>query len=316
MARSRHVALMACWVFCAASQAVAQFGEKQPEGGPVLGEERTQRWKVGMIVTARAPCMNVFATLPVPTNWPEQDVKVMDEQISATINQVKYRDIKGGIRQMLVAVPRLAAGDRAEAMVTVEVTRRAIGLPVDTSVYQLPKKTPRDVKQYLADSPLINARDRKIRELAKEITADKDNAWQQVEAIHNWVKDNIKHTNDKFKGTEKALNDKSGHIEDLTGLFIALCRAEKIPARTVWVPNYCYAEFYLEDADGNGYWFPCELKERTVFGAVSNEYIIMQKGDNIKVPEKDKPYRLVPEFVEAKVTGMGPQVTTVRQVVQ
>ena len=99
------------------------------------------------------------------------------------------------------------------------------------------------------------------------------------------------------------MSDKGGHIEDLTGLFIALCRAEKIPARTVWVPDYCYAEFYLEDADGKGYWFPCELKEKTVFGTVSNDYIIMQKGDNIKVPEKDKPYRLVPEFVEAKGTG-------------
>ena len=61
--------------------------------------------------------MNVFGTLPVPTNWPEQDVKVMDEQISATINRVQYRDLEGGIRQMLVAVPQLAGrrhsrGDR------------------------------------------------------------------------------------------------------------------------------------------------------------------------------------------------------------
>ena len=128
------------------------------------------------------------------------------------------------------------------------------------------------------------------------------------------MKENIKHTNDKFKGTDKALSDKSGHIEDLTGLFIALCRAEKIPARTVWVPDYCYAEFYLEDAEGKGYWFPCELKEKTVFGTASNDYMIMQKGDNIKVPEKEKPYRFVPEFVEAKGTGR-PQVSFVRQVV-
>ena len=149
-----------------------------------------------------------------------------------------------------------------------------------------PRSTPRDARKYLADSPLIDCRDRKIRDLAKEITADKEGAWQKVEAIHNWVKDNIKHTNDKFKGTDKALSDKRGHIEDLTGLFIALCRAEKIPARTVWVPDYCYAEFYLEDADGNGHWFPCELKEKTVFGTVSNDHIILQKGDNIKVPEK------------------------------
>ena len=47
MARSRHVVLVTCWFLCAASQAVAQFGETPSTGGPVLGAERTQRWKVG-----------------------------------------------------------------------------------------------------------------------------------------------------------------------------------------------------------------------------------------------------------------------------
>jgi len=314
MIRARTLTLIAGWILCAASQAAAQFGAATPEGGPVLTGERTQRWKVGMIVTANTPCVNILGTLPVPTDWPEQDVKVMDEQISATIGRVQYRDLEEGIRQMLVAVPQLAAGDQAEALVTVEVTRRAIELPADTSIYRIPKRIPRDLRKFLADSPLISARDRKIRELAKQITADKQDAWQQVEAIHDWVQDNIRHTNEKFKGTVKALNDKGGHIEDLTGLFIALCRAEKIPARTVWVPNYCYAEFYLEDEEGNGFWFPCELKEKTVFGTVSNEHIIMQKGDNTRVREKDKPYRLVPELVEVKGVGR-PQVKFVRQVV-
>ena len=45
---------------------------------------------------------------------------------------MRYRDLEGGIRQMLVAVPQLAAGEKAEALVTVEVTRRAIDLPADT----------------------------------------------------------------------------------------------------------------------------------------------------------------------------------------
>ena len=134
------------------------------------------------------------------------------------------------------------------------------------------------------------------------------------------MKDNVKHTNDKLKGSDKALNDKRGHMEDLTGLFIALCRAEKIPARTVWVPDYCYAEFYLEDADGKGYWFPCELKEKTVFGTASSDHIIMQKGDNITVPGRDKQYRLVPEYLDAKGAALPgavrPQVSFVRQIVQ
>ena len=111
----------------------------------------------------------------------------------------------------------------------------------------------------------------------------------------------------------ETLHDKRGHLEDLTGLFIALCRAEKIPARTVWVPDYCYAEFYLEDSAGKGHWFPCELKEKTVFGTVSNDYMILQKGDNFEVPEKKEPQRFVKEFVKAKGAGR-PQVSFVRKV--
>ncbi len=315
MIRFLYALIVACGCLCAASPAVAQFGEQPSTGGPVLGSERIQRWKVGMVVTARTPCVNVFGTLPVPTDWPEQDVRVVEEQISTTIHQVRYRDLEdGGIRQMLVTVPQLAAGETAEAIVTVEVTRRAVDLPTDPATYQVPKRVPRDVRKYLADSPLINSHDRKVRDVAKEVTADKGTAWEKVEAIQAWVKENIKHTNDKFKGTDKTLTEKGGHIEDLTGLFIAMCRAQKIPARTVWVPDYCYAEFYLEDAGGHGYWFPCELKEKTVFGTVSADYVIMQKGDNIRVPEKkDKPYRLVPEYVEGKGT---PSVSFVRQIVQ
>jgi hypothetical protein len=313
MAKSLHAAMVTGWFLCAVSQAAAQFGVTRSAGGPELGAERTQRWKVGLTVVAQAPCLDVFGTVPVPTNWPEQDVKVVDEQISDSIRQVRYRDLEGGIRQMLVAVPQLAAGEKAEALVTFEVTRRAIGLPVDTNAYRLPKKVPRDARKYLANSPLIDCRDRKTRDLAKEITADKEGAWQKVEAIHNWVKENIKHNNDQPKGSDKTLREKHGHIEDLTGLFIALCRAEKIPARTVWVPDYCYAEFYLEDADGTGHWFPCELKEKTVFGTVSNDGMILQKGDSIEVPEKKEPQRFIAEFVKGKGR---PQVSFMRQVVQ
>ncbi|MHB8969461.1 MAG: transglutaminase-like domain-containing protein [Pirellulaceae bacterium] len=313
--RSLCCAILAGWVLLAVSPAAAQFGgtDSTSSGGPEFGAERTQRWKVGMTVAAQAPCLDIFGTLPVPTNWPEQDVKVVEEQISASISQVRYRDLEGGIRQMLVAVPQLAVGEKVEALVIFEVTRRAIGLPTDPSSFRLPEKVPRDTRKYLAPSPLIDCRNRKIRDLAKEITADQEGAWQKVEAIHNWVKDNVQHTNDKAKGAVETLHEKRGHLEDLTGLFIALCRAEKIPARTVWVPDYCYAEFYLEDSAGKGYWFPCELKEKTVFGTVANDYLILQKGDNFEVPEKKEPQRFVKEFV--KVKGMGrPQVSFVRQV--
>ena len=306
-------AMIAAGLSLTGSTTWAQFGSQESKSDPILGAERTQRWKVGMIVSAnQGQCIGIFGTIPVPTDWPEQDVKVVDESISDNIRQVRYRDLEGGIRQMLVAVPRLERGEKAEAMVTFEVTRRAVPLPTDTSIFQIPKKVPRDLRKCLGSSPYIDFRNRQIRDQAKEITADHQAAWEQVEAIHDWVKANIQHSNDQLKGALNALRDKKGNHEDLTGLFIALCRAEKIPARTVWVPDYCYAEFYLEDADGNGHWIPCELKEKTVFGTVSNEHMIIQKGDNIDVPEKQEPQRFVAEFLKGK--GGRPSVSFVRQV--
>ncbi len=153
---------------------------------------------------------------------------------------------------MLVVVPRLDAGEKAEALVTFEVTRRAIDLPTDPSAFRLPEKVPRDTRKYLAPSPLIDCRNRKIRDLAKEITTDKEGAWQQVEAIHDWVKENVQHTNDKVKGSVETLHDKRGHLEDLDRVVHRPLSRQKIPARTVWVPDYCYAEFYLEDSEGKG----------------------------------------------------------------
>jgi hypothetical protein len=296
-----------------ASSAWAQFGGQEPQStsGPVFGAERTQRWRIGMTVTAQTPCFNIFGTLPVPTQWPEQDVKVVEEQIGDTVQKVDYRTLGGGIRQMLVMVPQLNPGERADAIVTLEVTRRAIEPPTDPESLSLPEKTPRDARRYLAPSPQIDSRNRKVRDLAQEITADKEKAWRKVEALHGWVRENIKTTNDKLKGTLTTLESKSGRMDDLVGLFVALCRSLKIPARMVWVPDYSYAEFYLEDAEGEGHWFPCELGERAVFGALGNQYLILQKGDNIEVPELKEPQRFVAEFVKGKGR---PQVSFVRQV--
>lgn len=308
----RYAMIAAVWL-AGASSVWAQFGgqEAKPTAGPVLGAERTQRWRIGMTVTAQTPCFNIFGTIPVPTQWPEQDVKVVEEQIGDSIQRVDYRDLSGGIRQMVVIVPQLNPGEKTEAIVTLEVTRRAMEPPANPDDLRFPEKTPRDARKYLAPSPQIDCRNRKVRDLAQEITADKEPAWQKVEALHGWVRENIKTTNDKLKGTLATLESKSGRMDDLAGLFVAMCRSLKIPARMVWVPDYSYAEFYLEDAAGDGYWFPCELGEKSVFGTLGNQYMILQKGDNIEVPELKEPQRFVTEFVKGKGR---PQVSFVRQV--
>ncbi len=303
-----------CGVVFPTASAWSQFGVPVPLQSDRLETERTQQWKAGIVVSAaRGPCAGVYGTFSVPVDWPEQDVKVVEENISDTVQRTQYRNLADGVRQMVLVVSQLQGGEKAEALVTFEVTRRVQPVPSDTLSYRLPEQIPRDTRKFLANSPSIDCRNTKIRNLAKQLTADKQSAWEKVQAMHDWVQENVKHTNDPLRGSVETLSDKKGNHQDLSGLFIALCRASKIPARTVWVPSYCYAEFYLEDDKGKGEWFPCEFKEKTVFGTVSQPYLILQKGENVRVPEEKEPQRFVPEHLKVK-SGQKPDVTFVREI--
>jgi hypothetical protein len=173
------------------------------------------------------------------------------------------------------------------------------------------KEMPRDVRRHLGASPYIESANLKLRSLARELTGGKATAWAQVEALYDGVRERVKFevdNKDKFKGAIGALRDGQADKEDLTGLFVALCRANKVPARMVWSLDSCHAEFYLHDAEGKGLWIPCQLHGEKQFGHVSDHRPILEKGDNFKVPEKKEPQRFVAEFLTGKGGGGRPQV--------
>jgi len=258
------------------------------------------------------------ATVPVPTDWPEQQVKLVDEELSPTVKNVKYRVIGGTVKQMRIEIPQLPSGQTAKALLTFEVTRSTLLPPDDTSIYSIPKKVDKDLLLYLGDSPYIESRHGKITALAKQLVGEKEGAWEKVETIYDWVRDNITYKNGALKGAMRALNDKDGDCEELSSLFIALCRASKIPARTVWVDQHCYPEFYLVDDEGKGHWFPCQAAGTRAFGGIPEQRAILQKGDNFKDPDrKGERLRYVSEFLEgAGMKGGGqPKVKFIREVV-
>ena len=305
-----------------ATTAHAQFDAKPAGGGTQLGKAATQRWEFGIIVRAvGGPCAGLFGTIPVPADWPEQQVKVVNEQITPNVRRTSYRTIDG-LTQLLFEVPQLPAGETATCLITFEVTKSAQTAPLDPSGLIIPKDPPKDVRKCLGASPYIESTNTKIRSLAKELTAGKEGAWAQVEAICDGVRERVKfepENRDVFKGAIGALRDGKADKEDMTALFVALCRAHKVPARTVWVLDFCYAEFYLEDptaddkaAKGSaakGYWIPCQVHDVKQFGTMSDQRPILQKGDNFKVPEKKEPQRFVAEFLTGKGgTGGQPEV--------
>jgi len=322
--RGRSMRIEKFWLpillsFCFSTPSWGQFKSEQPEG-PKLGQSQTTLWRVGMIIKASAgACRGLSGYVPIPTDWPEQEVRIVDEEKTSDVS-ISYETVDGGVRLMNVRISRLAAGEEAKAVLTVEVRRSILLPPEDTSQFVLPdvKKLPADIRRYLQPSPKIESRDPKIRELAKEIGADETGAWRKVEAIYDWVREKVKYQNGPLKGALAALKDGTGDCEELTSLFIAICRAADIPARTVWVPGHCYPEFYLCDKEGRGYWFPCQAAGTREFGGISELRPVLQKGDNFRPPKNGKErQRYMAEFLTGTpMPGGGkPQVTFIRETV-
>jgi len=297
------------------SSVFAQFGAQVPPKGIRPDKQLTQRWQAGVVIQAMGgPCGGLFGTVSVPMEWPEQQVKVVDEDVSSFVRRVRYRNLPG-VKQMLFSIPQLPVGETATALITFEITRSSVLAPENTDRFVVPRNAPSDVRIYLGASPAIEVRNSSIRSKAREIVEGKKTAWEGIEAIYDWVRDNVNYENGKLKGAVAALRDGKGNKHDLTSLFIALCRSLKVPARTVWIPDHCYAEFYLQDEKGEGHWFPCQVAGTRDFGSIADHRPILQKGENIKVPEEREPQRFVNEFLTGRGgRGAGrPEVKFVRK---
>jgi len=300
---------------CFSATGFGQFrpAEEDPKG-PRLGEAKVLKWQAGVIVTAESgPCTGIIGYAPLPVAWPEQELSLSEEDISP-LCRVKNEMVEGTVKVMVVSIPQLPAGEQAKALLTYEIRRHALAAPENTGIYELPdpKKLPRDVRPFLAPSPKIESTNPKIKALAKEIPADKEKAWQKVEAIYDWVRGKVEFHKGPVKGAVAALRDGAGDVEDSTSLFIAICRAAGTPARTVWVPDHCYPEFYLVDDDGKGHWFPCEMKGNRSFGGTNETRPILQKGDNFRPPyNRHDRQRYLAEYLTG--TGGKPKAKFVRQ---
>ena len=302
-----------------AGPAAGQFLDDAPERaacGPRLGDFRTQRYRVGVVVTATGGrCADIYATMPVPADWPEQKVKIVQEDLSREVGSLRYRVLPGGVKQMVVEIPEVPAGGQARAIVTFELQRASLLAPTDTAGLKLPKDPDRTLRGFLVPSPSIESRNPKIQKLARE-TAAGLSGWRLVEKLYDTTRAKVEYRNGELKGAARALADGWGDCEELTCLFIALARAEGVPARTVWVEGHCYPEFYLVDPTGQGAWYPCQAAGTRAFGGMPDQLPILQKGDAFRDPDRPgRTLRYVSEFLRgSSAEGSGqPHVRWVRE---
>jgi Transglutaminase-like superfamily len=318
------VAAIALFSSYSVESATAQIlaDEEAAPSAARFGEAKTIRFRVGAEITAsRGACRGIVAMVTVPLECPEQQVKILEEDFSSEVGEVTYRDLQEGARQMLISVPFLPSGATARAVITTEVTMRPILPPEKTDELKIPKRVSRKMRTFLNGSPYIEVKHQRIRSLSKEILKEVETTatdWEKVEALYDYVLEKVDYVEGPDKGALQALRDEQADCQGRSMLFIALCRANKVPARMVWVDGHAYPEFYLEHAEGEGNWYPCESAGTRAFGEMPLARVILQKGDNFSVPERKERLRYASDYMIGVPTPGGgkPSVKYIREPVQ
>lgn len=275
-------------------------------GAQEEGHDGESVWKFGIRITANGAARGITATFPIPIEWPEQTVVEVSQDQTDQVNRMSVKRLTREVNQMVVKINHLNDGEVAEATITVRVSKKGIASPEDPSTYRFASKVPSSLRKYLQPSPYIESKNRAVKAAAASIEfPDGTSDWDKVELIYQWVRDNIEYKFDtQIHSCMDALETGHGDCEELSSLFIAICRINKIPARAVWIPGHTYPEFYMEDAEGNGHWIPCEAAGTYSFGSMHQPKPILQKGDKFRVPGNGEPTRYVqPTLVAKEVVG-------------
>ena len=291
---------------------------------PILQYQNPQtfRWRLGIHIDTPTKLRAAVATFPVPIEWPEQTVKVLGREVDSRVVSFAPQDVGEGARQMAIGINELPANAEATITLDFEIVKQDIVGPDSniTDQLQVPKRLDRSLKQYMGNSPMIDASHVRIRMLSRELNAmEYDNAWARVRKIYEIVRERVKYREGDITKASTALIDGKGDCEDMTSLFVALCRNSRIPARMVWIPGHCYPEFYLElPVEGQrlpqGIWFPCQAAGDDQFGSMQEKRFVLQKGDRFSIPGQRQPVRYVTETFRCDMVGKkGPRIRTIRE---
>ena len=168
-------------VLLIAAPAFAQFKEaahRRRQTGPA----QAHRWKAGIVIQASAgPCRSVSGYVPVPMEWPEQTVKLVNQDVSAGV-KVSYLTLNDSAKLMMISIPWIAGGKTAKAEVTFECNRSMQLPPEDKAAFSLPdvEKLDPALHRYLGSSPMIETQNAAVRKAAKENGASAKRAWDRV----------------------------------------------------------------------------------------------------------------------------------------
>ena len=225
--------------------------------------------ELGFEITVPTP----FVLMLRPRSGNQQWIAREEYRLSPNVPVFEYPDIYGNLCQRLIAPPgEFSVSTEAEVRTT-DRSMKAPGAPF-VEVQHLPDA----VLSYLLPSRYCES-DR-FWQMAAEITAGQLPGYDQVAAIENWLRQNIRYQPGSSAVPLSAIEvnqNQSGVCRDLSHLGIALCRSLSIPARMV--VGYLYG---LEPMDFHA-WFEAYVGDRWyTFDAtqdeLSGEYVAIGYG--------------------------------------
>jgi hypothetical protein len=268
-----------------------------------LTDPRTYRLKVVIRVTspAEGDSQNVVAVAPIPMDWPEQQIRLLEEKYTEG-GKIEYHVKPGQCKTFRYTIPEIEAGKSASVELLYEITRWRMEFVAEPEELGLPQGLPAEVRdQFVGLSPGLEMKHPKIVNLARDLEKQHrdDGAWETVKGFWSWTRDNVDFQNGDFRGALFAIEQGCGDCEEMSALFVSMCRLSKVTARSVWVEGHNYPEFYLVDKQGQGHWIPAQVVGPEWFGEMTEYRPIFQKGDRFLDPFHHKFVRYTPQTLKA-----------------
>jgi hypothetical protein len=246
------------------------------------------------------PAKNVTAMGPIPMDWPEQQVKLISQKMTPGAKCTE-KLLKGQAAILTMQVPSIPKGGSAFVERLYEITRYRTEFKMPPEELSRPRKLPADLREQLTGpAPGMEMKHPKIVDLAKSLKKEDARPWDNVHGFWKWTRDNVRFENGDFRGALFAVENGCGDCEEMSALFISLCRLTGNVARTVWVEGHDYPEFYLEDKQGKGHWIPAQVVGPPWFGEIMEYRPIFQKGDRFYDPFQRQYLRYVPHTVKGE----------------
>lgn len=289
----------------------------KPDPALELIDPRTYRLKWAIrIHAADSPARNVVATGPIPMNWPEQQVRLIDEKRSK-YSRVSEKVLPGQAAVLNFRVAKIAQGETAFVERMYEITRYRTKFTMPPEELKLPRGVPSELREQVRGVPPgVDIQHPKMIDLADTLAGSHTGGpYEMAKSFWSWTRDNVKFVNGDFRGAMHAIEQRCGDCEEMSALFVGLCRLSGIPARTVWVESHDYPEFYLVDKRGQGHWIPAQVLGPAWFGEMAEYRPIFQKGDRFYDPLKKQYVRYVPQTVKGFEATALPKVEFIHQII-